>query len=116
MLLILDDYASHPLLRSKETELSRLLKKLRHFNINVIICVQTVKSIPRDLKRCLQDLIIFPGINQEDFFDLMKEVNTNFIDHKLLWETYRKLDNPHTIIRLHLVARRVIINIPKKIE
>ena len=51
MLLILDDFASHPLLRSKETEMSRLLKKLRHFNINVIICVQTVKSIPKDLKR-----------------------------------------------------------------
>ena len=30
-LLILDDFASHPLLRSKETDLSRLLKKLRHF-------------------------------------------------------------------------------------
>lgn len=116
MLLILDDFANHVLLRSKECELSRLLKKLRHFNINVIICVQTVKSIPRDLKRNLQDLIIFPGINQEDFFDLMKEVNTNFIDAKQLWETYRKLDNPHTTIRLHLVARRVIINVPKKIE
>ena len=29
-LLILDDFASHPLVRSKETEMSRLLKKLRH--------------------------------------------------------------------------------------
>lgn len=116
MLLILDDFASHPLLRSKETELSRLLKKLRHFNINVIICVQTVKSIPKDLKRGLQDIILFPGISQEDFFDLLKEVNTNFIDHKQLWEAYRKLDNQHTTVSLHLTARRVIINIPKKIE
>ena len=115
-LLILDDFASHPLLRSKETEMSRLLKKLRHFNINVIICVQTVKSIPKDLKRGLQDMILFPGINQEDFFDLMKEVNTNFIDHKQLWEQYRKLDNQHTTVTLHLNARRVIINIPKSID
>lgn len=116
MLLILDDFASHPLLRSKETEMSRLLKKLRHFNINVIICVQTVKSIPRDLKRGIQDLILFPGIGEEDFKDLMKEVNTNFIDFKNLWEAYRKIQNPHATITLHLVARRVIINIPKKIE
>ena len=116
MLLILDDFASHPLLRSKETEMSRLLKKLRHFNINVIICVQTVKSIPKDLKRGLQDLILFPGINEEDFKDLMKETNTNFIDHKLLWEAYRKLDNQHTTVSLHLNARRVIINIPRNIE
>jgi len=109
MLLILDDYASHPLLRSKETEMSRLLKKLRHFSINVIICVQTVKSIPKDLKRCLQDVVLFPGISQDDFFDLMKEINCNFIDTKQLWEEYRKIDNRHTTIALHLIARRIII-------
>ena len=112
-LLILDDFASHPLLRSKETEMSRLLKKLRHFNINVIICVQTVKSIPKDLKRGLSDVILFPGISQEDFIDLMKEVNTNFIEPKVLWEEYRKIQNQHATITLHLNARRIIINIPK---
>ena len=42
-LLILDDFANHALLRSKETDLSRLLKKLRHFHINVMICVQVEK-------------------------------------------------------------------------
>lgn len=113
MLLILDDFASHPLLRSKETEMSRLLKKLRHFNINVIICVQTVKSIPKDLKRGLSDVILFPGISQEDFIDLMKEVNTNFIDPKVLWEEYRKIQNQHATITLHLNARRIIITIPR---
>lgn len=116
MLLILDDFASHPLLRSKETEMSRLLKKLRHFNINVIICVQTVKSIPKDLKRGLSDIILFPGISQEDFIDLMKEVNTNFIDAKTLWEQYRKIQNQHATITLYLNARRVIINIPRDTE
>ena len=114
--MILDDFASHPLLRSKETEMSRLLKKLRHFNINVIICVQTVKSIPKDLKRGLSDIILFPGISQEDFIDLMKEVNTNFIDHKQLWEEYRKIQNQHATITLHLNARRIIINIPRNID
>ena len=109
MLLILDDFASHPLLRSKETEMSRLLKKLRHFNINVIICVQTVKSIPKDLKRGLSDIILFPGISEYDFKDLLKEINMNFISHDVLWDTYKKIDNRHTTIALHLNARRVII-------
>ena len=59
-LLVLDDFANHPLLRSKETEMCRLLKKLRHFNINVIICVQTVKSIPKDIKRTLFRYDIIP--------------------------------------------------------
>ena len=109
MLLILDDFASHPLLRSKETEMSRLLKKLRHFNINVIICVQTVKSIPKDLKRGLSDIILFPGISEYDFKDLLKEINMNFISHDVLWDAYKKIDNRHTTIALHLNARRVII-------
>ena len=43
-LLVLDFFASHPLIRSKETKMCRLLKKLRHFDIYAIICVQTVKS------------------------------------------------------------------------
>ena len=109
MLLILDDFASHPLLRSKETEMSRLLKKLRHFNINVIICVQTVKSIPKDLKRGLSDIILFPGISEYDFKDLLKEINMNFIDHSTLWNAYKQIDNQHTTIALHLNARRIII-------
>ena len=109
MLLILDDFASHPLLRSKETEMSRLLKKLRHFNINVIICVQTVKSIPKDIKRGLSDLILFPGISEYDFKDLLKEINMNFIDHNTLWNSYKQIDNRHTTIALHLNARRIII-------
>lgn len=108
-LLILDDYASHPLLRSKETEMSRLLKKLRHFNITVIICVQTIRSITKDLKRGLSDIILFPGISEYDFKDLLKEVNMNFIDHNTLWNTYKEIPNRHTTITLHLVARRCII-------
>ena len=109
MLLILDDFASHPLLRSKETEMSRLLKKLRHFNINVIICVQTVKSIPKDIKRGLSDVILFPGISEYDFKDLLKEINCNFIDYDTLWNNYKAIDNRHTTIALHLNARRIII-------
>ena len=105
MLLILDDFASHPLLRSKETEMSRLLKN----NINVIICVQTVKSIPKDIKRGLSDLILFPGISEYDFKDLLKEINCNFIDNDTLWNSYKQIDNRHTTIALHLNARRIII-------
>ena len=109
MLLILDDFASHPLLRSKETEMSRLLKKLRHFLINVIIVVQTVKSIPKDIKRGLSDIILFPGISETDFKDLMKEINMNCIDHDTLWNTYKEIPNRHTTLTLHLIARRCII-------
>ena len=108
-LLILDDFASHPLLRSKETEMSRLLKKLRHFNINVIICVQTCKSIPKDIKRILSDIILFPGIGLDDFKDLMKESPASMFDIKTLWNEYNALESQHDMFTIHLKAKKIVI-------
>ena len=115
-LLVLDDFANHPLLRSKETEMCRLLKKLRHFNINVIICVQTVKSIPRDIKRTLSDLILFPGIGEEDFNDLIKESPAGIFDRKKLWTEYNRLTNPQSMFAIHIKAKKIIITIPQKTD
>ena len=111
-LLVLDDFANHPLLRSKETEMCRLLKKLRHFNINVIICVQTVKSIPKDIKRTLSDIILFPGIGEEDFMDLMKESPAGMFDKKNLWAEYTRLSDPQALFAIHVKARKVVITLP----
>jgi hypothetical protein len=109
MLLILDDFASHPLLRSKESEMSRLLKKLRHFFINVIICVQTCKSIPKDIKRLVSDVVLFPGLSKDDFYELIEEGPFGQFDKKPLFEQYRKLENPHDMFKIHLAAKKVVI-------
>ena len=109
MLLIMDDFASHPLLRSKENELPRLLKKLRHFHINVIVCVQTVKSIPKDLRRVISDLIIFPGISKDDFFDLMHECPLGAFDEDDCYKAYKSLTNKHSRMIFHIAANRIII-------
>ena len=109
-LLVLDDFASHPLLRSKENELSRLMKKLRHFNINVIICVQTTRSIPRDLKRCLSDCIIFPGISKDDFYDLMKEGPFGNFDIDEVYKAYKALTNKHDRMVFHIAANKIVIH------
>ncbi len=113
MLLILDDFASHPMLKSKEAPLSRLLKKLRHYYINVIICVQTCKSIPKDIKRCLADLFLFPGISQDDFKDLVKEVPLGFIDKNDMTRRYYQLKNSHDLFAVHLKAGQVVITLAK---
>jgi translation initiation factor RLI1 len=112
--LILDDFASHPLLRSKETELSRLLKKLRHFNITVLLCVQTVKSLPKDIKRTVSDVVLFPGISEEDFDNLMKEINAGFVNRKDLYNIYKNIKDQHANLRLHLAAKRILMNSSKK--
>ena len=109
-LLVLDDFAAHPLLRSKENELPRLLKKLRHFNINVIICVQTTRSIPRDIKRILSDCIVFPGISRDDFYDLMKEGSFGSFDADEVYKVYRGLTNKHDRLTFHIAANRIIIH------
>ena len=110
-LLVLDDFANHPLLRSKETEMCRLLKKLRHFNINVIICVQTTKSIPKDIKRTLSDIVLFPGIGEEDFMDLMKESPAGMFDRKKLWIEYKKITDPQAMFAIHIKARKIVITL-----
>jgi hypothetical protein len=110
MLLVLDDFASHPLLRSKENELPRLLKKLRHFNINVIICVQTTRSIPRDIKRILSDCILFPGISRDDFYDLMKEGPFGEFDTDDCYRAYKKMTNKHDRMVFHISANRIIMH------
>ena len=109
-LLVLDDFASHPLLRSKENELPRLLKKLRHFNINVIICVQTTRSIPRDIKRILSDCIIFPGISRDDFYDLMKEGPFGEFSTDDCYRSYKSLTNKHDRMVFHIAANRIIVH------
>lgn len=108
-LLILDDFASHPLVRSKETEMSRLLKKLRHFNINVMICVQTAKSLTKDIKRICTDFILFPGISEDDFYDLLKESMAGRFDKKALWKSYHSLTNQHDSFRIHIYANKIVI-------
>ena len=111
-LLVLDDFANHPLLRSKESEMCRLLKKLRHFNINVIICVQTVKSIPKDIKRTLSDIILFPGIGEDDFMELMKESPAGMFDKKKLWSEYKRVTDPQAMFAIHIKAQKIIITLP----
>ena len=111
MLLILDDFANHYLIKSKTTDLSRLLKKLRHFNINVIISVQTVKSIPKDIKRCLSDIVLFTGISKEDFYDLIKESPASIFDVDKLWKEYSKIRDPHGRFNIFIKARKITITL-----
>ena len=94
--------------------MSRFLKKLRHFNITVIICVQTTKSIPRDIKRNLSDVILFPGINEEDFKYLVKESTMGSLGSPdVLWNEYSKIKVPQTMISYHIPADRIDVVLPK---
>jgi hypothetical protein len=112
-LLILDDFHAHPLLKKKDGELSRMLKKLRHFNINIIIAVQTTKSLTKDLKRTFTDCVLFPGIPEEDFKYLIKETPLGIKSANEMWSDYQKISIPHTMYTIHGIARKIVITYPQ---
>lgn len=105
LLLILDDFASHPLLQQKESELNRLLTKTRHYNITCIIAVQTVKFVIKNLKRMLTDCIIWKGLSYDDWVGFMRELSHSF-DQDILWERYHQLHDSHSRLELHMIANQ----------
>lgn len=109
MLLIMDDFAAHPLLRTKEAEMSRLLKKLRHFNINVILCVQTVASVPKDIRRLAHDVSLFPGMSTEDLKILFRNGPFAIFDEDKLIDIYKKL-KPQNMMTIHIGAGKVVVS------
>ena len=102
LLLILDDFASNPLLQHKESELNRILTKTRHYNITCIIAVQTVKFIIKNLKRMLTDAILWKGVSEEDFKNFMKETSHSF-NSEYIWYHYHQLQDIHSHLELHFI-------------
>ena len=103
LLLVLDDFASNPLLQQKESELNRILTKTRHYNITAIIAVQTVKFIIKNLKRMLTDCVIWKGLSFDDWVGFMREISHSF-NADLLWQQYHQLQDPHSRLEMHMIA------------
>ncbi len=109
VLLVLDDFASHPLLKSKEFPLPRTLKKLRHYKVTVVICVQTTMSLVRDIKRICSDYVLFPGIGEEDFNNFIKDSTASKFGRKALWAKYQTIKNDHDLMCIYVKAGKVEI-------
>lgn len=103
LLLILDDFAGHPLINKPDNELCRILTKTRHYNITCILAVQSTKFVIKNLKRICTDLILWKGVSWDDFYNLMRELPHNF-DVKRVWEEYRKLSDPHSKLVMNLYS------------
>jgi hypothetical protein len=99
-LLILDDFAGHPLLKSPNSELSKLFTKVRHYHITVILAIQTWTFVPKNFKRTCTDIVIYKGYSKDDFEKMVGETPGNF-NLEYMWNIYSKLDNPHAYIAFH---------------
>jgi hypothetical protein len=105
LLVVLDDFAGHPLLERKETPLARMMTKCRRYSCTFIIAAQTVKYVIKNIKRQATDTVIWSGVSQEDFTDLFKEIAFSY-DYKQLWEEYRKLPTQTSHLILNIKAQK----------
>lgn len=103
LLLVLDDFAGHPLINRPDSQLCRILTKTRHYNITCILAVQSTKFVIKNLKRICTDLILWRGVSWDDFYNLQRELPHNF-DVKRVWEEYRKLSDPHSKLVMNIYS------------
>ena len=74
-----------------------------------VIKTDPVEAEPKDIKRTLSDIILFPGIGLEDFKDLMKESPASMFDINTLWKEYNSLQSNHDMFTIHLKAKKIVI-------
>jgi hypothetical protein len=110
LLVILDDFAGHKLIERKETPLAKMMTKCQHYSTTFIIAVQTPKYVIKNIRRQATDVVIWLGLNQEDFFELFKEIPYSYNADEL-WETYRRLptQTSHLILNIKAHLYRFVI-------
>ena len=104
LLVILDDFAGHKLIERKETPLAKMMTKCRHYNTTFIIAVQTAKYVIKNIRRQATDIVVWAGLPEEDFFDLMKEIQYSYNKDEL-WQQYRRLGNQKDYLILNTKAQ-----------
>jgi hypothetical protein len=110
LLVVLDDFAGHPLLERKETPLARMMTKCRHYSCTFIVAVQTCKYVIKNIRRQATDVVVWAGLSEEDFFLLFKEIAFSY-NVKDIWEEYRKLptQTSHLILNIKAQAYRFVV-------
>lgn len=103
LLVVLDDFAGHKLIERKETPLARMMTKCRHYNCTFIIAVQTPKYVIKNIRRQATDVVVWSGLSEEDFFELMKEIQYSY-DKNALWNEYKQLRNQKDHLILNVKA------------
>ena len=90
-LVVLDDFANNELLTNRKSKLIPYFTKTRHYNITFIIAVQTIKFIPKNIKRMITDCVIYGGLSEDDFLSLMKELAHPWNNERLFEEYKNKM-------------------------
>lgn len=87
-LVVLDDFANNELLTDKKSKLHTYFTKCRHYNLTFVIAVQTVKFVPKNVKRMATDCVLYGGLSEDDFMSLLKELSHPW-NTKTLYDKYK---------------------------
>ena len=105
-LLIMDDFASHPLLKDVNSPLAKMLTKTRHYHLTAILAVQSWRFVNLNFKRLCSDICIWKGFSMEDFKHMIEQTPSN-INWKELWEQYKNLPSNHSYIQINISADKI---------
>ena len=109
-LLVLDDFATNPLIKKVDSELVGMLTKTRHYHLTAIIVAQTWRFVQLNLKRLCTDIVIWKGFSMEDFQKMLTQTPSS-LDWKALWPEYSKLDDKHAKLIIHCNTNQYSIDI-----
>jgi len=101
-LVVLDDFANNPLLTDKKSKLHTYFTKCRHYNLTFIIAVQTVKFVPKNVKRLATDCVLYGGMSEDDFIGLLKELSHPWNNETLLEKYKSEGSKEHAKLILNL--------------
>jgi hypothetical protein len=102
-LLMLDDFAWHPLIKKEESPLARIFTKTRQNNLSVILVCQSWRFINRNLKRLFTDIVVWKGFSEEDFKNMILQTPTSK-NWNELYHQYKDLPINLSFIAIHLSA------------
>ena len=67
-----------------------MMTKCRHYSCTFIVAVQTAKYVIKDIRRQATDIVVWAGLPEEDFYQLLKEIQFSY-DVDAIWNEYRQL-------------------------
>ena len=105
-LLVLDDFATNPLIKKVDSELVGLLTKTRHYHLTAIVVAQTWRFVQLNLKRLCTDIVIWKGFSEEDFKKMITQTPGN-TSWQSLWSRYSNLTGKHAKMVVHCMTDEV---------
>ena len=108
-LLVMDDFATNPLLKKVDSPLIGMLTKTRHYHLTGIVVAQTFRFIQLNLKRLCTDIAVWAGFSMEDFQKMVTQTPCSQ-DWRVLWDRYKNLKDKHSKMVIHCTTDEVVFD------